>query len=288
MDPRDALRAQVALTEIARAIVGRSSAREVAQVVVDRVRRLVPSDRSSVWVWLPDRDAIQVLAVGAGSDVLGLAIGDVAPLDQSGFRAVLEQGTPLREADFGRRPAPMERILAADGLCSRLIVPIVVNGAPIGVLATNSRQRGIYTSAHERLLEHLAVHLALGLEQARLTSEARRHQERLLGLQRVAQRLAASVAGEDVLDMVLEEAVRSVGGDTGTLLTWDEERQVLVPIRNTVPTASEYTVLVAGPGRGRARDPAAAGDRAARLPAARRATRRRPARPACARPSARR
>jgi signal transduction histidine kinase len=116
------------------------------------------------------------------------------------------------------------------------------------MITTTARERRAYTAAHQRLLEHLAVHLAVGLEQARLTAEATRHQERLLGLQRVAQRLAASVAGEDVLDMVLEEAVRSVGGETGTLLTWDEARQVLVPIRNTVPTASEYTVLVPGQG----------------------------------------
>ena len=100
------------------------------------------------------------------------------------------------------------------------------------------------------------MHLAVGLEQARLTSEARRHQERLLGLQRVAQRLAASVAGEDVLDMVLDEAVRSVGGDTGTLLAWDEARQVLVPIRNTVPDGQRVHRAGARSGRGRAGDPA--------------------------------
>jgi signal transduction histidine kinase len=248
IDPSDQLAAQSALTEIARAIVGRSSAGEVAQVVVDEVRRLVPSDRSAVWSWLPERDAIQMLALSAGTDALGLTIGDVVPIDDGGFRAVLEQGISMREDDFGRHQTWMERILAADGLQSRLIVPVVVHGAPVGVLITNSRERGVYTAAHERLLEHLAVHLAVGLEQARLTSEARRLQERLLGLQRVAQRLAASVGGEDVLDVVLEEAVRSVGGDTGTLLTWDDERQVLVPIRNTVPTASEYTVLLPGQG----------------------------------------
>src|SRR3954462_8082040 len=77
--------AQAALTEIARAIVGRSSAAEVAQVVVSEVRRLVPSDRSSVWRWLPERDAIQILAISAGFDVLGLAIGDIVPVDHGAF-----------------------------------------------------------------------------------------------------------------------------------------------------------------------------------------------------------
>src|SRR3954470_6991629 len=223
--------AQAALTEIARAIVGRSSAAEVAQVVVGEVRRLVPSDRSSVWRWLPELDAIQILAIGTGVDALGMTPGDTVPTDTGGFRSVLETGRPLREVDLGRHATRLERGLAADGQRARLIVPVLVNGAPVGVLAATSRQRGIYTAAHRRLLEQLAVHLAIGLEQARLNAEARRHQERLLGLQRVAQRLAASVAGEDVLDMVLEEAVRSVGGDTGTLLTWDEARQVLIPLR---------------------------------------------------------
>src|SRR5687768_2280171 len=78
---RGALSAQAALTEIARAIVGRSSAFEVAQVVVEAVRRLVPSDRSAVWAWLPERDSLQILAAGSiDFDVLGLSAGDVVPV----------------------------------------------------------------------------------------------------------------------------------------------------------------------------------------------------------------
>ena len=60
---------QAAFTQIARAIVGRSSASEVAQVVVEEVRRLVPSDRSTVWLWQPERDAMQLLAVAAGPNI---------------------------------------------------------------------------------------------------------------------------------------------------------------------------------------------------------------------------
>ena len=108
----------------------------MAQVVVDAVRRLVPSDRSAVWSWLPERDAIQILAVGAGTDVLGLSIGDVVPIDDDSIRVVLEQGVSRREADLGRHASRREQALAAGGLRSRLIVPILVNGVPIGVLST--------------------------------------------------------------------------------------------------------------------------------------------------------
>src|SRR5215212_2964902 len=125
-DHQATLAAHDALVEIARAITGRSSATEVAQVVVDEVRRLVPSDRGSVSHWLPERDAIQILAVGAGFDVLGLAIGDVVPVDDGAFRVVLEQGRSLREADLGRHHTRLERLLAADGQHARLIVPVLV------------------------------------------------------------------------------------------------------------------------------------------------------------------
>src|SRR4051812_13372430 len=94
--------AQAALTEIARAIVGRSSAAEVAQVAVSAVRQLVPSDRSAVWRWLPECDAIQILAARAGVDALSMAPGTVVPIDDGGFRSVLETGRSLRETDLGR------------------------------------------------------------------------------------------------------------------------------------------------------------------------------------------
>lgn len=239
---------QAAFTQIARAIIGRSSASDVAQIVVEEVRRLAPADRSAVWLWQPELNAMQLLALAAGGDALGLSIGTSLPVNDGVIQSVLTRGRSVREADLSQSPQQIEQQMAANGLRSRLIVPILVGETPIGVLAASSRERGIYTLAHERLLEHLAVHLAVGLEQARLTAEARRHEARLLGLQRVAQRLAASVAGEDVLDMVLDEAVRSVGGDTGTLLMWDEERQELTPLRNTVPTTEELIVLRPGQG----------------------------------------
>ena len=191
---------------------------------------------------------MQLLALADSDDALNLSIGASLPVNDGVIHGVLHKARSVREVDISRSPQQIEQQMAASGLRSRLIVPILVGETPIGVLAASSRERGVYTVAHERLLEHLAVHLAVGLEQARLTAEARRHEARLLGLQRVAQRLAASVAGQDVLDMVLDEAVRSVGGDTGTLLMWDEERQVLTPIRNTVPTPDEPIILKPGLG----------------------------------------
>jgi signal transduction histidine kinase/DNA-binding response OmpR family regulator len=240
--------AQAALLEIARAISDHSDAARVAETVVTEVRRLVPCDRSAVWRWLPDRGALELIAANADASTAALGAGRLVPLEEFTLPAVLEKRRPLREADLRRHTTPIERSLAADGMHSRLVVPVLARGRVIALLSATARRRGVYSIGHQRLLEHLAIHLAVGLEQARLLEATRRHEERLLGLQRVSQRLAASAADESLLDVVLEEAVRSVGGDTGTLLTWDAERQVLIPLRNTVPTAREYTVLLPGQG----------------------------------------
>src|SRR5713226_2567533 len=74
-------------------------------------------------------------------------------------------------------------------------------------------------------------------------------------LLRLARRFASESDPEQVLTDLLDEAVAVLGGHNGTLTRWDAHRNVLVPVRNTVPTANEYTVIMLGTGvSGRAVD----------------------------------
>ena len=67
-------------------------------------------------------------------------------------------------------------------------------------------------------------------------------------LLRLARRFASESDPEKVLTDLLDEAVAVLGGHNGTLSRWDALRSVLVPVRNTVPTADEYTVINVGVG----------------------------------------
>jgi diguanylate cyclase (GGDEF)-like protein/PAS domain S-box-containing protein len=67
-------------------------------------------------------------------------------------------------------------------------------------------------------------------------------------LLRLARRLASESDVEQVLTDLLDEAVAVLGCPDGTLTRWDAARGVLVPVRNTVPTANEYTVIKPGEG----------------------------------------
>ncbi len=67
-------------------------------------------------------------------------------------------------------------------------------------------------------------------------------------LLRLARQFASESDPEQVLTALLDEAVAVLGGHNGTLTRWDGMRNVLVPVRNTVPTANEYTVIELGAG----------------------------------------
>lgn len=252
MGPRAGLApsAQTVLLQVARAIADHWSIGAVADLAVGGLGRLLPADHALMALLLPEQDALEVIAISPSGGDGPIAPGEVLPLAHSTLRDVVERGQPRREPDLGAHDAALEQRLRRAGLRARLVVPIATRSRVLGVLAAASRRRAAYKPAHEQRLEQLAVQLALGLEQAQLLEEKRRYEDRLLGVQRVAQRLAFRVAGKDVLDAVLEEAVRSVGGDSGTLWLWDAERAVLVAVRNTVATAAEYVPVPLGYGVG--------------------------------------
>jgi diguanylate cyclase (GGDEF)-like protein/PAS domain S-box-containing protein len=72
-------------------------------------------------------------------------------------------------------------------------------------------------------------------------------------LLRLARRFASESDVEQVLTDLLDEAIAVLGGHDGTLTRWDAQRGALVPVRNRVPTANEYSVIQVGSGaQGRA------------------------------------
>ena len=230
-----------ALLDAARAIADCPSAEAAAQAALASLPHLVPCDQAMVALWRPEQAALRLLATRpTGSEAL-------LPLAGCELQALLENGRPLLD-DLAGSAGAVERRLLEAGLRSRLAVPLVVQGRPLGLMSVAAREPAAYGQEHLEVLDHLSIHLAARIESAELERSSLQQAKRLLGLQRVTQQLVSSATDSDLLDLVLDEAVRSVGGDSGTMLFWDEQRQVLVPARNTVSTASEYSVLHPGQG----------------------------------------
>jgi CheY-like chemotaxis protein len=78
----------------------------------------------------------------------------------------------------------------------------------------------------------------------RVTAQHRRGEAQL----RLAQYMAAEADPERILERLLDEAVRLVGGDAGAVYRWDEARSALLLVRSVLDVAAPASVVHSGEG----------------------------------------
>jgi PAS domain-containing protein len=89
---------------------------------------------------------------------------------------VLQSRTPVLVADTQLDP---DGAGLPPGMRSLLCVPILREGQPLGVLCLQNSQANVFTESHVRLVNTLAEHAAIAMENARLYSEIRSRRDQL-------------------------------------------------------------------------------------------------------------
>ncbi|MBN1218054.1 MAG: response regulator [Anaerolineae bacterium] len=161
--------------------------------------RLLPYDSMSIA--LLEEDIIRVTYVTDKDGVSGLPVGTVLPREGSAVGWVLTEAQPLLHhhivADSGFAE---DKMLAAGGIQSSMIIPLRVKGQIIGTWNIGSRQIGAYGPDDLDIAQAMADQLATAVENARLFQQARQEiaerqrvettleKERTLLAQRVAER----------------------------------------------------------------------------------------------------
>jgi len=110
------------------------------------------------WYWLGADDA-------AGANPAALTIGDGTEPDTSLTGRALRTGEIAVCADLTRSGAPVairDRLLKR-GLRSLVVLPLIVDGAPVGALALASREAHVVSDEELRLLQDIAVNLSFAL-----------------------------------------------------------------------------------------------------------------------------
>lgn len=170
-----------ALLEIMRALASPLSLHEVLQSILTRCQTILPMVTGSIMLfenWAP----AAIAAVGYEEHTETVIHRIREKLKQSPIlKKMMDDLRPVIVADVHQHP---DWIPFAETMYIRswMGVPLIAQGKLIGVLSLDSDQVGVFTGEHLEVAQTVAVQVAMAIENARLSEESRRAEERFLDI----------------------------------------------------------------------------------------------------------
>jgi len=209
---------------------------QVADKVMDIVRRMLPAQRCSLW--LVDRGRHELYCQAAWGTELAQAR---LSLDAKG-QLVAEVARTARTICVPNGVQPSSRVAQDSTGCSILIVPLKAKGQAVGVLSVACDGVRAFRADEMQLVTILATQAAVAMENARLYQEAqqeieerRRTEETLQQRNRelallisAVQTLSSTLDLDQVLATILEEARLLMNADAGSIWLHDPAMGELV------------------------------------------------------------
>ena len=206
----------LALQEVSKKVAAAHDQKEVLDLIVNEASRLL--DVKTVFLRLLEGDALVLRAV-TGS--LGYQEEVIPTLVLGANGGLPGQVMATKKPIFGEAVAQFRlpatrRFAEGIGIEPAAIgsVPLLANDQSIGTLTVvDSKNVGRrFTEDEISLLSAFADQAALAFEKARLLNEAEREKERSDALYQISNSLAGAHDTDEVLDLIVNEAARLVGG----------------------------------------------------------------------------
>jgi signal transduction histidine kinase/putative methionine-R-sulfoxide reductase with GAF domain len=223
-------RAAEALLDLSRAMSQTLEPALVAQRVTESVRTLLGAQSSALFRLDSESGALISLNVAGVADVLGGQIVFPAGMGLVGL-AIEDRcpvATPDALADDRVKLSPEWRTrLERSRQRAVLAVPLVLAGRVVGALGAADETGRVFDEDSIRVAQAFADQAAVALENARLFEAAGRERRRLEVLYEVGARVAAVHDAGEILDRIVNEAVRMLGADAGALRLLEGDELVL-------------------------------------------------------------
>ena len=112
---------------------------------------------------------------------------------------VITTGRPFRTENWLedpriRKPRDLVAVVLTEGIVTELMVPITIGDRVEGLISVNNRTARVFTDRDETVLQRLADHAAIAIQNARLYSQSREFGDRLRGSDPVDRHSFASAA----------------------------------------------------------------------------------------------
>ena len=168
------------LLEMNNTVVATTSPEALLHSIAESLRRGVQFDWAALALHVPERGLFRLLAAEGHRKLEYFQPGRELDCRESSAGWVFENQRPILRADLQQEHEyANERWLAAEGLCSQCIVPLIIRGTCIGVLAVASEKKNLYGEADAGFLQEVANQIALAVENIKAYQEVKTLQERL-------------------------------------------------------------------------------------------------------------
>lgn len=234
--------AEASLRQIAARITALREPDEVLQHVIDEAQRLLRADGALIdqydpetgtlqWAYdagLPEdqREAVKMTNLRLGEGVSGKAVAE---------GRVIHVGDYL-DGEF-RHDDLADSLVQRSGVRDLIAAPIIGEAGPLGAIEVMSRRPHAFDDLDAAVLGSLAEQAAIAITNARLIDELERSQVALArraeterSLRDITARIAALTDPDEVLERVIEDAMRLLATDGAHLTRMGPSGTYLVPV----------------------------------------------------------
>lgn len=218
------------LFSVQQAITSRLELDTAIQRIADEAKRLTSSERTAVFMTDGDDLVLSVFSGKVDSGFLGYRIS----INDSLLGQSLLFGKPLIVNDAQNHPIAYPGLVEKAGIHSFLCVPLIADTKRIGIIAVADKKFGEFDQDDRHILSMLASIAVIGIENARMyQEELRRHREdeqrrRVAeGLRDILAILNSNRPLPEILEYIIQQAVRLLGTDTGALFRLKAEEGIL-------------------------------------------------------------
>lgn len=153
------------LLDVTNAIISNLTQETLFRAVAAALRRVVPFDRTTIYLHDPARDVLRLAAIEAVVPSAHFAVGLEIPAADSYLGAVFHGRQPLIRRDLAAEAvSATEKLVLAEGFRALVVVPLVARGRSIGTLNVGSRRPDAYGAADAAFLREVANQIALAVE----------------------------------------------------------------------------------------------------------------------------
>jgi len=195
----------------------------VAKEILTALKQIIQYDSGSVFLHEGDRLRIAMAQGYPHSEQLKNL---VFPADDAFFQLIQNTGQPLIIQD-AQKDARFKHWGENDNIHGWMVVPLVSRGRVIGAITLDSEQIGIFDENTGNTAMAFAHQAAAAIDNARLYDETQRRLGELEIINRVSASLRLAQSVDEILSILLDEALLLVNTPHGSIWLYDHINEVL-------------------------------------------------------------